>query len=265
MHLRRPTALGAAALAGAAALSLTLAVPSSASAPAPSGYPDPAPRGPAHPSEPEVAGPDNIDRLDASVRRESGTARGVSVTFDRHSRTASGEKPAAPRRFVFLFDKSLRLHPERFPVCTRDTIEKRGFDACDPESVVGSGRARTYGQDGAVEVKVFNTRYPNGNRGVLITVPETGAIFENTLERVSAPYRSTYRWALDERIEIPGTPAGERGASSRFTVSFGATRQAADGRTHSYAETRAPRGEPLTLGLWSRFVTGQIVLPTARG
>jgi hypothetical protein len=243
----------------AALLTGALAAPSAAT-PA---LPDPAPGGPAHPVEPEVEGPANIDTLDAAVRPDGGTRDGILVTFDRRSSTASGEKPAAPGRFVFLFDKSISFHPEHFPTCDRETIETAGPAACPPESLVGTGRAETYGQDGAAEVKVFNTTYKGDGRGVLITIPATGAIFENTLEQVSVPYRPDYRWAFDELIVPSSTSPQERPASSRFTVEFGATREA-NGTTYSFAESTAPPGRSLDFGLWSRFVTGQVVLPTAR-
>lgn len=242
----------------AAVTVLTSTVTSAAAA---TTYPPPTPGGPVPPSEPPVAGPVNLDQLEVSVRPD-GTRDGVEVLFDRTSRTASGEKPAAAAQFVFLFDKSIRFHPERFPTCGRATFETGGPAACPPGSRVGSGIA-DFHPSGSTEVAVFNTRYPNGLRGVLITLPATGQLLENTFEPVSGPYRGDYRWGSDEILPPSPVPPGERGATTRFRVSFGAV-ITSDGRTHSFLESDARPGRPLTFGLWSRFVTGQVILPTDR-
>ncbi|MFB6718925.1 hypothetical protein ACFCV3_02150 [Kribbella sp. NPDC056345] len=222
------------------------------------GYlPDPTPFGPQRTHEPDVAGPANIDSVVATVRKDGGSARGIEVTLDRHSRTATGEKPAAARRFVFLFDRSIRFNSEAFPICTRQVIETRGVAGCPAGSQVGSGRAEFYPQ-GAADVAVFNTRYANGRRGVLITIPAIGAILENTFEPVVWPYTKNFRWGSDEIIPPDATAPQNRGASTRFLVSFGAAR---NGR--SFVESSAPAGTPLVLGGRSEFVTGQVL--TDRG
>ncbi|MDP9793309.1 hypothetical protein J2S43_001821 [Catenuloplanes nepalensis] len=213
--------------------------------------PHPTPGGPTPPAEPPVSGPVNLDSLTASVRPDGGGRRGVAVTFDRASRTASGEKPAAATQFVFLFDRALSLHPEHFPVCDRGSLPA----GCDPGSIVGTGSAVLYPGLSA-DVVVHNTRFTDGARGVLITIPATGTVLENRFERVRGPYRGRFRWGSDELLPSALPPA-ERGATTRFTVTFGAT---ANG--HSFVTTDSRR--PLTLGLWSRFVTGQTLLVTDR-
>lgn len=218
---------------------------------------DPTPFGPQRPYEPAVAGPVNIDSVVATVRKDGGSAQGIEVSIDRYSRTATGEKPAAARRFVFLFDKSIRFNSEAFPVCTRRVIETRGLAGCPAGSKVGSGRAEFYPR-GEAEVAVYNTRYTNGLRGVLITIPAIGAILENTFEPVIPPYTKDFRWGSDEIIPPDATAPQDRGASTRFLVSFGAAR---NGR--SFVESSAPAGTPLALGGRSEFVTGQVL--TDRG
>lgn len=254
MKIRSVTALVLAAL--------TITVGPATASPAAQHRPDPAPGGPIPPSEPVVDGPYNIDDLAVQVREDGGTRDGVVVAFDRTSRTASGGKPAAANRFVFLFDRSIRFNPERFPVCPPATYEAGGPAACPPGSKVGSGIGTVYPSDKA-EVEVFNTVYPNGMRGMLITIPATGGIFENTFEPVSPAYRGKYAWASDELV-ISALPPQQRSATTRFQVSFGAVIRDGDGRVHSFVESHAPAGRHLHFGLWSRFVTGQVVLPQAR-
>ncbi|MEU6642122.1 hypothetical protein ABZ863_06185 [Saccharomonospora sp. NPDC046836] len=241
---------------GAVTLLITLAAtPASAAS-----WPLPTPGGPAAPDEPPADGPANIDQLAVTVHQDGGTRNGIEVAFDRTSRTATGEKPAAASQFVFLFDESIRFNPERFPTCEREQFEAGGPDACPAGSRVGSGTARVY-PDTTAEVAVFNTRYASGMRGVLITIPATGGVLENTFEPVTGLYRKDYRWASDELLPS-ALPPGERTATTRFQVSFGATFTDARGRTHSFVESVARPGKQLDFGLWSRFVTGQVLLPT---
>ena len=222
--------------------------------------PPPTPGGPAAPREPLVPGPSNVDDLTVTTRPDGGTPAGIEVAFDRTSRTATGEKPAAASQFVFLFDKSLQFHPDRFPTCDRATLDAGGPTACPPDSQVGSGRAEFH-PSGSAEVAVFNTHYEHGLRGVLITIPANGVVLENTFEPVSDPYRTNYRWASDELLPS-ALPPSERPGTTRFAVTFGASRTDHLGR-HSFVESTAPPMHDLEFGLWSRFVTGQVALPTA--
>lgn len=220
--------------------------------------PDPAPRGPQRAWEPDVPGPANLISVDASVRPDGGTRFGIELSIDSRTRTATGEKPAAPRRHVFLFDPSIRFNPHAFPTCARTVISRSGIAACPPGSRVGSGRVELY-PTGAADIAVFNTRYPSGTRGMLIAIPAVGGIFENTFERVSTPYRSDFRWASDEIIPPDATPPQNRRANTRFQITFGATY-----RGHSFMESVAPTGRPLNFGGYSEFVTGQVVLLTGQ-
>jgi hypothetical protein len=214
--------------------------------------PHPAPYGPQRPYEPDVAGPVNIETGDITVTKGSG--RGVTVSFDTARRTESGEKPAAPRQFVFLFDNSIRFNTELFPVCQRNTIEQHGVGGCPAGSKVGSGRAEFY-PAGAAEVAVFNTRFGNGMRGVLITIPATGTILDNTFEPVVYPYQKDYTWGSHEIIPPDSTPPQYRGVTSAFQVSFGA-----EYRGRSFVESSAPAGRTLRFGVWGEYVTGQVLL-----
>ncbi|NGN70249.1 hypothetical protein G5C51_41005 [Streptomyces sp. A7024] len=252
-----PSAASAAtALSAATAPSAHSATPSAA---APSA--DPAPAGPQRPYEPGVDGPDNIDALTARVSPDgSGQRNGIRVDFDRASRAEDGGKPAAARRFVFLFDRSVSLHPADFPVCDRAALEAEGPGGCPEGSRIGDGTAEFH-PTGTAEVLAFNTRCRDGSWGVLVAIPATGTILEQTLERVSAPYRARgYRWALDEILPPTAVPPQDRSATLRFRLAFGAASR--DGA--SYATTTAPDGRPLRFGLWSEFVTGQVLLPEAR-
>ncbi|GAA2578658.1 hypothetical protein SMC26_37095 [Actinomadura fulvescens] len=217
--------------------------------------PDPAPGGPQRPYEADVAGPDNLDTLTAAVTPDAG--RSVTVELDRRSRTASGVMSAAARRFVFLFDRSLTLNPDAFPVCARTVIEASGPGACPGGSRVGGGVGTSFGGQ-ETEVLVFNTRIGR-LRGVLVVFPASGVILEQTLERAAAPYRGSYRWALDEIIPPNATPPGQRAGNARFRLWFGATRMER-GRAVGFVERRHP-AKVLRFGLWSEFVTGQVVLP----
>lgn len=232
-----------AGLAGAA-LALVMATPATAA----SEYPHPAPLGPQRPYEPRVDGPANIEGGTAEVM-PLGT--GVSVTFDGLRHTESGEKPAAPREFVFLFDRSIRFNPLAFPTCSRAQLAAA---ACPAGSKVGAGRAEFY-PTGAAEVAVYNTRFPNGMRGVLITIPATGTVLDNTLEPVVGTYQRNYTWGLHEIVPPDSTPPELRGSTTRFLVSFGASWQ---GR--NFVESHAPAGKRLSLGVWSHYVTGQTTL-----
>jgi hypothetical protein len=230
---------------------LALAAPASATTLDP---PHPTPFGPQRPYEPDVAGPLNIQEGTVAVTPDGGGPDGIKVTFDARRYTATGEKPAAPRQFVFLFDSTIRLHTWEFPTCARDMIEQGGFAACPPGSQVGSGHAQFHG-GGSADIVVFNTSYDNGLRGVLITIPAAGAIFDNTLEPVTGHYRSDYRWGLDEIQPPDATPPQDRPSTSAFAVTFGATWNG-----HSFLTSDAEPSTTLDLGVWSHYVTGQTTL-----
>ncbi|GAA2682282.1 hypothetical protein GCM10010400_52360 [Streptomyces aculeolatus] len=250
--MRRLAAALAAVLAGAAALT----PPAHAASPA--APPDPAPGGPQRPYEPDVEGTDNVDTLDVTATR--GPGRSVTVAFDRRSRAAEGEVPAGARRFVFLFDRSVSFRPESFPTCARAVVEADGVAACPPGSLVGEGLG-SWPDGSEHDVAVVNTRV-DGTPGVLVVIPGTASILEQTFERVRDPYRGDYRWAADEIVPPGPVPPGERAGTTRFQLSFGATREHR-GRTVGFVETGARPGDRLEFGLWSEFVTGQVVLPTA--
>lgn len=220
----------------------------------------PTPGGPLPPAEAPIDGPTNLDGLAITVRPDRGYLTGITVEFDRTSRTATGEKPAAAQQFVFLFDKSIRFNPERFPTCDRSALTASGPAGCPAGSQVGSGAAEIY-PGTAADVLVFNTRYANGDRGVLITIPATGAILENTLEPVADGYHADYSVGFDELLPSPRPPQ-DRPATTRFRVSFGAV-HTDDTGTHSFVESFALPGQQLKFGLWSRFVTGQTITPTS--
>jgi hypothetical protein len=107
-------------------------------------FPGAAPQGAVRAAEPDASGPENLDLVESSVRPDGGGADGIEVVFDRTSRTATGEKPAAPRRFVFLFDQSVSFHPEVFPVCEQAVIASRGFAGCPEGSRIGGGHVDTF-------------------------------------------------------------------------------------------------------------------------
>ncbi|MDP4504185.1 hypothetical protein [Nonomuraea turcica] len=217
--------------------------------------PDPAPAGPDRPYEPPVGGPENLDTLDVDVAPDGGGHNGVTITFDRRSRTESGEKPAAARRFVFLFDRSVRLRPEAFPVCDEAALREWGPAACPSGSRVGSGSARYHGSAGTQEVLAFNGRTPDGTPLVLVSIPASKTVLPQTLERAAPPYQKKYRIALDEILPPNATPPQDRGATTRFTLSFGAARGSV-----SYVEAPPRR---LDFALWSEFVTGQRLMTPA--
>ncbi|MEO3869075.1 hypothetical protein ABGB18_09620 [Nonomuraea sp. B12E4] len=243
-----------AAATAVVALSL-LAQPATASATPP----DPAPGGPQRPYEPDVEGTENLDELSVTAAR--GAGRSVTIAFDRRSRAATGQVPAGARRFVFLFDRSVSFNPGAFPTCARTVIEQRGPQACPAGSRIGGGRGQS--ADGqSQEVLAFNTRVGR-LPGVLVVLPASGVILEQTLERVSDPYRGEYRWTLDEILPPTSVPPQDRAGTTRFQLSFGATTRHG-GRTVGFAETTASPGETLSFGLWSEFVTGQVLLPTSR-
>lgn len=218
----------------------------------------PTPGGPPSPQEQPVAGPKNIDSLKVAMRPDGGARGGIVIGFDRTSQTYTGEKPAAATQFVFLFDKAVKFNLEEFPTCARSTLEADGPAGCPLGSRVGQGIATSY-PNGDAEVAVFNTRYASGMRGVLITVPRNNVILENTFERVVAPYRKEYRWAFDELLPSALPPA-ERGATTRFRISFGGVFTDSNGRVHSFAERPQQARHPATFGIWSRFVTGQVLM-----
>lgn len=242
--------------AGLAAATLVLtATPAWATPAAP---PHPAPNGPQRPYEPDVPGPVNLEDGTVTVTRDGGSRHGVEIHFDTYKYTASGEKPAAPREFVFLFDDSVRFNASAFPTCARSVIEAGGIAACPPGSQVGEGHLELYG-GGAADVAVFNTTFANGMRGVLITIPATGAILDNTLERVTGDYRRDYRWGLHEIIQPDGLPPQDRASTTAFAVSFGAT-----WKGRSFVESTERPGRPLDIGVWSHYVTGQVTLTEGR-
>ncbi|MEQ4715563.1 hypothetical protein [Nonomuraea sp. B19D2] len=219
---------------------------------------DPAPGGPRRAHEPDVQGARNIDSL--AVTATTGPGRSLTLAFDRRSRAESGKVPAAARRFVFLFDRSVSFNPDAFPTCDRDVVEQEGPGACPTGSRVGGGRGE-FPSGESQDVLVLNSKIGK-LPGVLVVFPGTGLILEQTLERVSVPYREDYRWALDEIVPPNSTPPQDRVGTTRFQLSFGATRQHR-GRTVGFAETTAMPGDTLEFGLWSDFVTGQTILPTA--
>ncbi|GAB2837956.1 hypothetical protein [Streptomyces daliensis] len=266
----------------AVALATVAAVPGAVAAPAATGGgqgggpgggpPDPAPGGPQRPYEPDVPGPHNVDGLAVEVTPDGGTPEGVRAAFDRTSRAEPAGPPAAPRRFVFLFDASLDVHPEDFPVCGRAVVEREGTGGCPEGSVVGRGTSHLY-PEGTTEVVAVNTRYADGTRGALVVIPASGVILELTWERVTRPYRERgYHWALDEIVPPDGRPPQERAGTRRFQLEWGASRVAdgdrggngGGGERASFLTHRGPAGERLRFGLWSLFVTGQIALPEAR-
>lgn len=208
----------------------------------------PAPLGPQRPYEPDVPGPENVEDGTVTVDR---LGDGVALTFDTRRWTATGEKPAAPREFVFLFDNSIRFNPFAFPTCTRAQLAAQ---ACPPGSKVGGGRAEFY-PTGSAEVVVYNTKFPNGMRGVLITIPAVGTVLDNYLEPVVGDYQRRYTWGFHEHIPVSDVPPAERGSTTSFVVTFGATWRGEDFVT-SYARP----GSTLNFGVWSHYVTGQKVL-----
>jgi hypothetical protein len=153
------------------------------------------------------------------------------------------------------------FNPEAFPTCARAVIERQGVQACPAGSRIGGGRGE-FPSGEPQEVHAFNTRIGR-SPGVLVVMPASGVILEQTLERVSSPYRKGYRWALDEIVPPTSVPPQERVGTTRFQLSFGATRRH-HGRTIGFAETTARTGDELRFGLWTEFVTGQVLLPTAR-
>lgn len=180
-RLATPVVAAAALLLGA------LTAPAGAAAYGPP--PDPAPGGPQRPYEPDVPGPRNIDALAATVTPDGATARGVRVAFDRTSRSETGGAPAGARRFVFLFDDSIRFRPESFPVCARSVIEEKGVTACPEGSRVGRGTSHVY-PEGTAEVLAFNTRYANGSRGALVVIPASRTVLELNGNASPAPINS---------------------------------------------------------------------------
>lgn len=200
-----------------------------------------------------MPGPENVESGTVTYTRDGGSRFGVEITFDTQ-RTTTGEEPAAPREFVFLFDNSVRFNPHLFPTCDRSVIEERGAAACPDGSQVGSGRAAFY-RGGEGDVLVYNTTYDNGLRGVLIHIPATGAILENTFEQVVGDYREDYRWSLNEIVPPNDIPPQDRASTSEFAVTFGGVHK---GR--SYVQSLARPGAEVSAGVWSEYVTGQVTL-----
>lgn len=217
-------------------------------------YPHPTPFGPQRPYEPDVAGPVNIDRGSVAYTEDGGSRYGVRISFTSQRFTTTGVEPAAAREFVFLFDRSVHFNPYMFPTCDRSVIEKHGAAACPEGSQVGSGRAVFY-RGGEGEVLVFNTAFDKGRRGVLIHIPITGAILENTLERVVGHYRDNYGWGLNEILPVSDVPPQERPSTKEFYVTFGAVYKG-----QSYVRSFARPGAELAVGVWSEYVTGQTTL-----
>ncbi|MFC7585000.1 hypothetical protein ACFQYP_15600 [Nonomuraea antimicrobica] len=177
-----------------ASVSLSVFAPAATASAAP---PDPTPGGPQRPYEPDVEGTENVDSLSVTATR--GAGRSVTIAFDRRSRAATGTVPAGARRFVFLFDPSVSFNPGAFPTCARTVIERQGVRACPEGSRVGGGLGQT--ADGlSQEVLAFNTkvgRLP----GVLVVLPASGVILEQTFERVSPRTAATTggRWTRSSR------------------------------------------------------------------
>lgn len=90
---------------------------------------------------------------------------------------------------------------------------------------------------------------------MLVTIPATGTILNNTLEPVVGDYRENYRWGLDEIIPPDATPPQDRPTTSVFRVTFGGTWHG-----QSYLTSDARPGTELALGAWSHYVTGQRTL-----
>ncbi|TDE51249.1 hypothetical protein E1295_18565 [Nonomuraea mesophila] len=241
-----------------AALTALVALPALAT-PASARPADPAPGGPQRPHEADVEGTRNLDSL--AVTATAGPGRSVTLAWDRSSRAETGQVPAGARRFVFLFDRSVRFNPDAFPTCARALIEEKGAAACPDGSQVGSGLAE-YATGEPREVLAFNSRI-GGSPGVLVVLPSNGVVLEQTLEHVSHQYREHYRWALDEILPPNDTPPQERAGTTRFRLSFGATREHR-GRTVGFVESTARPGAALRFGLWSEFVTGQVLVPVAK-
>lgn len=250
-----------AALLAATGLALVLGAAGPAAATGHRTPADPTPGGPVRPYEPDVAGPANRDTLTVTARASDTVRRGLSVTFDRTSRAEGGGVPAGARRFVFLFDRSLELHLDRFPTCAPATLATSGLAGCAPGSVVGRGVATAFG-GAETPVVAVNTRYPDGLRGVLVHVPATGAILPNTLERVTGRYAKDYRWGLDELFPVTAVAPQDRPGTARFRLTFGAERVVA-GTPVSLITRRGP-DRSLRAGLWSEFVTGPVVVPQDR-
>ncbi|WHT21655.1 hypothetical protein N8J89_11490 [Crossiella sp. CA-258035] len=231
-----------------------VAAPGLASAAPGGAHPHPTPFGPQRPSEPAVTGPVNIDKGSVTYARDGGSRFGVTVSFAGLRSTSTGVEPAAARQFVFLFDRSVHFSPHLFPTCDRSVIAKRGPAACPPGSQVGSGRA-VFHRGGESEVLVFNTVLGKGRRGVLIHIPVTGAILENTLERVVGDYRESYGWGLDEILPVSDIPPQDRPSTKEFYVTFGAVHNG-----QSFVRSLARPGARLSVGVWSEYVTGQTTL-----
>ncbi|MEJ1111503.1 MULTISPECIES: hypothetical protein [unclassified Kribbella] len=73
------------------------------------------------------------------TRNNASSGKGVAVAYDRHSRTAERTTPAAARRFVFLFDRSISLNNKDFPTCATEVVRQQGPAACPAGSHVGGG------------------------------------------------------------------------------------------------------------------------------
>ncbi|RSM91567.1 hypothetical protein DMH04_00795 [Kibdelosporangium aridum] len=217
-------------------------------------YPHPTPFGPQRPYEPDVAGPVNIDRGSVTYTEDGGSRYGVKISFTSQRSTTTGVEPAAARQFVFLFDRSVHFNPYMFPTCDRSVIAKHGAAACPEGSQVGSGRA-VFFRGGESDVLVFNTTFDKGLRGVLIHIPVTGAILENTLERVVGHYRDDYGWGLNEILPVSDVPPQERPSTKEFYVTFGAVYKG-----QSFVRSFARPGAELAVGVWSEYVTGQTTL-----
>lgn len=237
----------------AVAVAITAAATVASAAPGGEPPPHPTPFGPQRPYEPDVPGPENIDQGSVAYAGD-GNRFGVTVSFTSLRSTTTGVEPAAGREFVFLFDRSVHFNPYAFPTCDRAVIEEHGAAACPAGSQVGSGRAVFY-RGGEGEVLVFNTAFDKGRRGVLIHIPVTGAILENTLERVVGEYRDAYGWGLNEILPVDDTPPQERPSTKEFYVTFGGVHE---GR--SFVRSFARPGAELSVGVWSEYVTGQTTL-----
>jgi hypothetical protein len=233
---------------------LVALIASPATALAGDAYPHPTPFGPQRPYEPDVAGPTNIDAGSVAYTKDGGSRYGVNISFTSMRSTTTGVEPAAAREFVFLFDRSVQFNPYLFPTCDKSVIARHGAAACPEGSQVGSGRAVFY-RGGEGEVLVFNTVFDKGMRGVLIHIPVTGAILENTLERVVGDYRADHDWGLNEILPVSDVPPQERPSTKEFFVTFGAVHNG-----QSFVRSFARPGAKLAVGVWSEYVTGQTTL-----
>ncbi|WP_419998918.1 hypothetical protein [Streptomyces boninensis] len=228
--------------------------------------PDPAPHGPQRPYEDQVDGPRNADGLSAAISAVPEVRGGVRVRFERTSAAASGpeERPAPVRRFVIMFDKSVRLNTWAFPACDLEALRADGPSACPEASRIGGGEYVPWTPPSrppsdSAEVFVFNGR--SAGRPALY-VWTAGTTLVQTVENVVGGYRKHLGTGLDEILPVSATPPLERAVSAKFVLDFGAT-TTVHGRPVSFLSTTPRPQKPYRFGYWTEFVTGQRQLTTA--